>query len=467
MLRRLWAAGRAWLAQPVLWRRVEAEREITLELRGWLPGLALGAALVWYAATPTAEASMAAAALAGLLLLSFVWARALARHVTAHRSLRYAAMQVGEEVEEDLTLDNAAPLPALWAEVADPAGLPGYSLASVRGVEAGGRLHWRAHALCTRRGAFPLGHWELRLGDPFGCFLVRQRYHSAQTLVVYPPLAALPRSLLPHTPTFGEHQLLRQPLPAETINAAATRPHVPGEPLRGVHWRTTARRGALYTKVFEPEATSRVWLIADFDPAAQAGAGADTTVELLVMLSASLAAQLLQRRLAVGLLAARGPEILITPPRPGVAYLWDHLKALAPLQAEAGTLPLPELLVQASALVSPRDLMILVTPSLDPAWARAWLQMAQRGARAEVLLIDPASFGGPAAAQPFVPVLVELGLAARVVRRGQIQPVAAAYGVLRRWEFITLGTGRAVALQTPRNAPSLESQLAALQARPR
>lgn len=467
MIRRLWSAGRARLARPIVWRRVEAEREITIELRGWLPALALGAALLWYAATPTAEASMAVAAVAGLLLSGFVWTRSLARQVTAQRALRYAAMQVGEELEETLTLINRSTLPAIWAEVADPTDLPGYSLASVRAVEGGGRITWRAHALCTRRGTFTLGHWELRLGDPLGLFLARQRYASTQTLVVYPPLAALPRSLLPHTPTLGEQQLLRQPLPAATVNAVTARPHVPGDPLRHVHWRTAARRGALYTKVFEPEATSRVWVIADFDPAVQAGAGADGTEELVVLLAASLAAQLLQRRLAVGLMAARGAELSLTPPRPGLAYLWDHLQALTPLHPAPETLPLSGLLTRASVLVSPRDLILIVTPSLAVAWAQAWLRMAHHGARAEAILIDPASHGGAGAAQPFVPVLAELGLTARVVRRGEVQPIAAVYGTLRRWEFMTLGTGRAVARQTPRNAPSLEAQLAALQTRPR
>lgn len=453
--------------RPVIWRRAEAERAITLELRGWLPLALLAAALVWYVAAPAAVIAMSVAALAGLMLSAWAWARTLATRVYAERDLRYAAMQVGDEMEEAITLVNLAPLPALWAEFVDRSDLPGYALASVRGADGNGEIRWRAHALCTRRGRFLLGPWELRLGDPFGMFLVRQVYLQPQELVVYPSLAALPRRLLPRTPTFGEHRLLRQPLPAETLNAITTRPYVPGDALRRLHWPTSARRGAFYTKVFEPEATSSVWLVADFDPAVHLGDGDDSTEETMVLLAASLAAQLLRQGLSVGLAAAHGERVMAVPPRPGPLHLWEHLRALAPLHPLPGTLPLAGLLHKIGPLLSVRDLLVTLTPSLADAWPRALLQVVHRGARAEAILVDPASFGGSAEAEALLPVLAGLGIPGNVVRRGEIQPLTAAYGALRRWEFLTTGTGRAVALQTPRSAPTLEAQWAALQARPR
>lgn len=467
MIVRLLKALGSFRRRPVIWRRAEAERVLTIELRGWLPPALLAVALAWYAAAPAAVIAMSVAALAGLLLSAWGWARTLATHVVAGRTLRYAAMQVGDEMEEAITLANRAPLPALWAEFVDRSDLPGYALASVRGADGHSEIHWRAHALCSRRGCFLLGPWELRLGDPFGIFLVRQVYLQPQELVVYPSLAALPRRLLPHTPTFGEHRLLRQPLPAETLNAITTRPYVPGDALRRVHWRTSARRGTYFTKVFEPEATSSVWLLADFDPAVHLGDGDDSTEETMVLLAASLAAQLLRQGLSVGLAAAHGERVIVVTPRPGPLHLWAHLRALAPLHPLPATLPLDALLHAIGPLLSVRDLIVTLTPSLAEAWPRALVQVAHRGARAEAILIDPASFGGPAEARALLPALAGLGLPGKVVRRGEIQPLTAAYGALRRWEFLTTGTGRAVALQTPRSAPTLEAQWAALEARPR
>jgi hypothetical protein len=74
-------------------------------------------------------------------------------------------------------------------------------------------------------------------------------------------------------------------------------------------------------------------------------------------------------------------------------------------------------------------------------------------------LLDPASFGGSGDAEAFAPFLADLGIPARVVRQGDIQPISGAYGELRRWEFITLGTGRVVVRKAPREAAALPAIL--------
>jgi hypothetical protein len=118
---------------------------------------------------------------------------------------------------------------------------------------------------------------------------------------------------------------------------------------------------------------------------------------------------------------------------------------------------LAETLNRARALISGSDLLVVVTPSLDPDWPRAIRQLghSRRAFNAEAILLDPASFGGAGQAESFAPFLADLGLPARVVRRGDIQPISGAYGELRRWEFITLGTGRVVVRKAPREAAAL------------
>jgi uncharacterized protein (DUF58 family) len=438
-------------------RRYQAGDHLsTIELRTLAPFLAWVLVLAWYLAAPTAVSAVGLAALTGLLVFAWLWARAMARGVSARRQLHYAAVQVGDALEERLTLVNTSRLPALWAEFVDRSDLPGYSIASVRAVEAGAERHWRAEALCTRRGLFTLGPWELRLGDPLGFFLVRQVYAQRQELLVYPPLAPLPPHLQPHNSLPGDHRRLRQPLPAETLNAVTTRPYAPGDPLRHIHWPSTARHEALFARVFEPEATSTLWLLPDFDPrvhrtlpAATPGDPDDSTEELMVLLTASLADHLLRRRLAVGLLAHTGP-VSVVRPQAGKPHLWPLLRALAPLHATC-PFDLSAALAQLQAPLSARHRLVVITPSLDPAWPRALRALGQRRGL-DCLLIDPTTFGGAGAVEACVLALAEQGVGARVVRRGELAAVTPVYGALRRWEFMTLGTGRAVAVQTPRRA---------------
>jgi uncharacterized protein (DUF58 family) len=308
------------------------------------------------------------------------------------------------------------------------------------------------HTSCSQRGVYALGPWEVRLGDPFGLFEARQAYHQQTEIVVYPPLAALPPEIAHHRRSIGDRAPLRQPLAAETINAMSTRPYVRGDALHRVHWRTSAKRDDLFVKVFEPEAASTMWLIPDLDETVQLGEGGESSLEKLIILTASIASRLLDERLAVGVIldAASSHTVL---PQMGAAHLWTILRALALAQARPDR-PLAETLAHARAIVSLRDSAVIVTPSLDPAWSRALphLSGGSRMGGVEVVLLDPLSFGGSIGADAYRTLLLEQGVPTHIVRRQDIRPAIGAYGAVRRWEFKTLGTGRVAVLQTPRAA---------------
>ena len=289
--------------------------------------------------------------------------------------------------------------------------------------------------------------------------LVRQLYLQRQDILVYPPLAVLPEQFLPHRGALGDHRPLNQPLRAETIASTTVRAYVPGDPLRHIHWRTTARRGDPFVKVFAPEAASNVWLVPDFDAAAHVGEGDDSSQEVMVTVVASLAAALLQQNLSVGLFASAEKETVVLP-RQGQAHLWTLLQALAPLHAVAEQ-PLEDVLTRARGLVGGNDLLILVTPSLRPEWIGALRRISRsRGSsgRAEVVLLDPSSFDGGverSAAEAFVPLLVEQGITANILRREDVHLISGYYGEVSRWEFSVLGTGRVVTRRAPRQANAL------------
>lgn len=466
-LRAWWSEIRQWLHDPrVIWRFRSDLVTTTIEVRRWLPVVLFLIALGWYIAGPAPVVMMTTVALGGMLLVSFFWARAQARGVSGQRRLRFAAMQVGDELEEQITLNNQTALPVLWAEFVDRSNIPGYTVSSARAADAGGITSWRAHTVSTRRGIFELGPWELRLGEPFGCFLVRQLYHQKQEILVYPPLAFLPDHLLPHHGALGDHRPLNQPLRAETIASNSVRAYVPGDPLRHIHWPTTARRVDPFVKVFNPEAASNVWLIPDFDASVHVGENESSTQETMVSVTASLAARLLEQNLSVGLFASTEKETVVLP-RQGQVQLWPILQALAPLQ----TVPEPaleETLRKVKGLISGSDLLILVTPSTQPEWIAPLRRIARSrggGGRAEVILLDAASFLEPdlaaersqqrdvsAAAQAFQMLLLENGITTSVLRKQDVRMISGYYGELSRWEFSVGGTGRAILRRAPRLA---------------
>lgn len=457
LLRLWWSEFQRWLREPrILWRTRHETLETTIEIKQWTPFAAFFVAFIWYVAAPSGMALMAAVTLGGVGLLSFLWARSMARGVRGQRKLRFAAMQVGDELEEEISLYNKTALPVLWAEYIDRSNIPGYTVSSARATGADSYIEWRAHTICTRRGVFNLGPWEMRLGEPFGILLVRQTYLQHQEILVYPPLAVMPERILPHRGALGDHRPLNQPLHAETISSTSVRPYSPGDPLRHIHWRTTARRLDPYVKQFSPEAASNIWLVPDFDEAVHVGQGNESSQETMVTVVASLAAELLQQNLAVGMFASASQDRVVLP-RQGPSHLWTILQALAPIMT-APDHPLEKTLTHSSGLVSGNDLLIVVTPSLQASWIGALRRIARsRGGagRGEVILLDPASFGAPpetANADQFRTLLVEQGIAASVLRREEIRVISGYYGEISRWEFSVSGTGRAVVKKAPRAA---------------
>ncbi len=435
-----------------LWRFARPDCDVRIHLRQPAIGVALIVLLAWSIVVPNPIGVTGFVTLGSLTLISYLWVRALARGVTTQRTLRYSAVQVGDELEELLTLDNRSRVPVIWAECVDQSTAPGYSISGVRVSGARRTEQWRLHTSCSQRGVYSLGPWEVRLGDPFGLFEARQAYRQQVEIVVYPPLAALPPEIAHHRRSIGDRAPLRQPVSAETINAMSTRPYVMGDTLHHVHWRTTAKRDDLFVKVFEPEAASTMWLIPDLDVTGHLGEGAESSLEKMIILTASIASRLLDEHLAVGvILDAVGSHTVL--PQIGSAHLWTILRALALAQPRTNR-PLADTLVHARSIVSLRDSAVILTPSLDPEWSKALPQLSggSRMGGVEVVLLDPISFGGSIGAEAFRSMLLEQGVPTHIVRRQDIRPAIGAYGAIRRWEFKTLGTGRVAVIQTPRGA---------------
>ncbi len=469
-----WNEIARWLREPcVIWRSETSDLVTTIEVRRWLPMVAFLLALAWYVAGPAPVALMTAVTLGGMLLASLLWARASALKVRGQRRMRFAAMQVGDELEEQITLNNDTALPVLWAEFVDRSNIPGYTVSSARAAGPKGQISWRARTICTRRGVFDLGPWELRIGEPFGCFIVRQLYMEKQQILVYPQLAALPEQILPHHGAMGDNRPLNQPLRAETIASTSVRAYAPGDPLRHIHWRTSARRGDTFVKVFSPEAASNVWLVPDFDADVHVGQEENSSLEMMVTVTASLAAKLLQQNLSVGMFTITGKETVVLP-RQGQVHLWPILQALAPLQPVSSQ-PLDVTLGQVKSLISGNDLVVVMTPSLHPEWIAPLRTIARiRGGtrRAEVILLDAASFAeaekSPQAAQEgvnkeistetFQMYLLENGITTHLLRQQDVRLISGYYGEISRWEFSVGGTGRAFARRTPRGVAIQRSE---------
>jgi uncharacterized protein (DUF58 family) len=412
---------------------------VHLENRAFI-ALWAGSVLLMLFSTSRAWTAMAAA-MTVVLGVAWWWARRLAHGVTVERKRRYGWAQVGDLLEEQFTLTNQAPVPALWVEIQDHSTLPGYRASVVTAAGGGQTTHWRVEGVCQQRGVFNLGPWNVEMSDPFGLFRVTLTYAQVASFVVYPRVAYLPGIQLPRGEAAGAARHHKRAL-ADTTDAGGVRPFAPGDALRRVHWPTTARRRALFVKEFDLEPSGDLWILLDLDGAVQAGQGADSTEETGVTIAASLTHAALAENRAVGL-AISGEQPALLGPNKGRDQLWRVLKALA--QGRAGNGPdLAELLRQVRTNIARGLTVAIVTPACTPNWPVELLALKRHGVAATTILLDPASFGSSGDALAMRSLLADLDIGCHIIQQGVPLPPVFKVKPQGRPEYRVGATGRVI-----------------------
>jgi uncharacterized protein (DUF58 family) len=176
---------------------------------------------------------------------------------------------------------------------------------------------------------------------------------------------------------------------SEGIEFADLRPLAPGDRVRSINWRATARRGAPYVNLRHPEHSADVVLFLD------TFAEAEGTLDAAVRTAASLAAGYLARRDRVALVSLGG-ELSWLSGSPGTRQLYRILDSLFSSQVRPsfrwkGVTHVPRRLLAARALV------IALSPLLDERGVAALLDLRARGYDLVVLEIPPATDGDTSA----------------------------------------------------------------------
>src|SRR5919109_3146453 len=211
----------------------------------------------------------------------------------------------GEEVTVELVLHAGSPIERLDVLFEVPPGLElveGETPVSLHLEEHESRaLEFRFR--CNRWGGYAVGEALVRAHDRFGLVLHERRFGEGRPLKVYPrpePVQALLRPA--ETQVFSGNQVAREK--SEGIEFADLRPFVPGDRIRRVNWRASARRGELWVNELHAERNADVVLF--LDSFAEARRRSESTLDLAVRATAALSGRYLRQKDRVGLVAFGG-----------------------------------------------------------------------------------------------------------------------------------------------------------------
>lgn len=377
------------------------------------------------------------------------------RHLALERSLPLTAT-VGDVIGGRILVRNCTWWPLFFVHVRSgqlrgkalpsPSGSPrqhsppeyAWPIVTIGGEEQvvpllrpGEQLALEQQWLLRRRGVHHLPAARAGALDPLGLFSRLDPKTLSQ------PVTVLPRHLKIDRLGFqgGRVQGLYAPQHAAAVADATDfhgiRTWRPGEPIRRVHWKSTARTGQLHVVEWEEDIAADVTVLLDSQAATVAGIDVENSFETAITLAATIAVHLLEKGYRFQLFAWQASEnhgSAQTIPRQrrwhlpwhstterehhaarmrqiearnssGITGIRQLLAELEPVEVDTATLP--HLAQQAmSSIPNDRNVILIASTLADIAGAARLLGSTQSGQpRCQALALDAVSFSiDPAAA---------------------------------------------------------------------
>ncbi|MBI3910051.1 MAG: DUF58 domain-containing protein [Armatimonadetes bacterium] len=333
-----------------------------------------------------------------------------------------ATGSVAEHLSVELTVHNGHPWPKLHLTVADelPVGLVAVGRAELpihlppRGSDRVGYV-----VRPEVRGLHRLGATRIESADPLGMSKRTTILPVRSEVLVYPRVIPLPPHLLPVGLTSSVSPMDSTGQRGEGNLFFGIREYRPGDPLRRIHWRSSARIGHLAVREMEQERTSEVILALETIRGSELGAPPHTSLEYGVTLAASLATVAARRGDSIRLVAP-GWSVWRPSSEPGQRALAGIMETLARLRASAPQGVEHELLQHLGQITAGAS-VLWITPRLGPPLLQTVGVLQSAHVDVTVLALDPTSYdpNAPALdARHFGAQVTAMGAAFLLFRRG-------------------------------------------------
>jgi uncharacterized protein (DUF58 family) len=267
---------------------------------------------------------------------------------------------------------------------------------AVEDGEAALAFHLHGGRRCTimvrlrfpRWGVYQVGDVHVRAHDRLDLFRYDDRLDARRPVKVFPREETLRAIVRPaRTQLHTGNQVARRV--GGGIEFAELRPFVPGDVVRSIDWKATARRGSPWVRERHPERNTDVVLF--LDTFSDVWTGSATTVERGVRATASIVGVYLERRDRVGLVSFGGVLRWLMP---GMGIRQDYRIVEALLDTEVAlSYAWKGIEVIPVRTLPPKALVLAVTPLLDERSVGALSDLRGRGFDVAAIDVSPVVTG--------------------------------------------------------------------------
>jgi len=243
---------------------------------------------------------------------------------------------------------------------------------------------------CPLRGKYNVGPFFLYIFDPWGIFFLKKTYPLPAELYVYPQtfhVHKLPELTKGTAPWFG---IETSRVSGDEHEFYGIREYKSGDPIKKIHWLTTARKNKLIVKQFQHQVFYRATIIFNLDKEKNFGQGKESVTEYTIKIAASVAKYLLQRDVSLAVIA-HAAEMVQIPFNKGPEHLEDIMKFLAVAQPES-RVSLGEIFEEFSNFIPNDSSLIVIMPDTDWEYMLAMLSLQKRDICMVPLILISSSF---------------------------------------------------------------------------
>lgn len=381
------------------------ERENSIFSDAWIP-LALLFLVIGLVAGRNAGFIALGLVLLLIVGVSTLWKNLSLVGVAYERHFDRTRVFPGEAITMTVTVQNDKTLPLTWLRIRDampvppdlgdsPFSLSGelvgtFSLQSVFSMQRRERVERSAVLRFPVRGYYKVGPVSYESGDIFTLFTLEREHKDIERLIVYPQIWPLEELGLPPKEPFGELRV-RQSLFTDPIRTRGIRDYQPQDRFRDVHWKASARRGHLQTKVYDPSTGMTMAVFLNVATFARHWMGFDPDLlERAISVAASICNYGVQQGWGVGVYAngavPNSDQPIRVPPGRDMEQLANILEALAAV-TEFATGAIETMLLRESPHLPWVSTVVVVTAVVTEEILIALVRLREAGRRVVLIAL--------------------------------------------------------------------------------
>lgn len=217
----------------------------------------------------------------GIYLYVSAWR--LAKSFVMNRQTLKAKYVEGESVDVVIHIKNKGGIPVQGFVIQDnfgPSVRSRVRLVTTESIKAPSHIRMQYTRICDGgMGSHKVGPLEVSISDVLGVFQFLVVEDTESEIEILPKIESLPQISIrgsPMSTLYGHYDVAQRGL---SVNFSGIRPYSPGDSLRHVAWKLSARTGNLLVKEFERAVNCEVTLVLDLNPEVHLGVKSQSTWE--------------------------------------------------------------------------------------------------------------------------------------------------------------------------------------------